>query len=79
MRQKNNEKGICAVVDFQLAFCEELFTSLSEQFFCEGHIMRKDPILSFHFSQLVDRLQELTLANDCTDYSVVLLERFPDL
>lgn len=78
MVQTVNGKKVVGSVDFELAFCEELFSAMHYQIFGENHIMRSDPLLSFYFTKLVGRLQELAHAHDCVDYSVVLLEPFSE-
>lgn len=78
MVQTFNGKKVVGSVDFELAFCEELFSTMYYQCFGDNHIMRSDPLLSFYFTELVRRLQDLAHAHDCADYSIVLLEPFSE-
>ena len=57
MMQTVNGKKVVGVIDYDLAYCEDLFTTLYYQCFGENHIMRSDPLLSFYFTQLVRRLE----------------------
>lgn len=73
MMQTVNGKKVVGVIDYDLAYCEDLFTTLYYQCFGENHIMRSDPLLSFYFTQLVRRLEELAHSNECTEHAVVCL------